>query len=282
MRKKKHWAPSFLGRLLSNIPQNQKWLFPFYQAGQLSLTRETYVSASLPSAWDGLNIAFCSDIHFGPMFSKQRALMLFEKMNALNADLMLLGGDYGETTQLGIELFDCIPRPSARLGVFASIGNHDLKGTDDQFSTLIQKMENKGIMPLQNASYTLSRQDADLIVCATDDIKLGKPDLRMLTAESRSPSYTIFFPHSPDILPAILKNDRKAFDLALCGHTHGGQLTFCGHSLRSSSKYGDRYRSGWIKEQNHSIFVSNGVGTSLIPVRLGAPPQYHLITLRKA
>lgn len=280
--RRKHHHPSFIGKLLSHIPQNKKWLFPFYQAGQLFFTEETFVSPFLPDEWDGFTIAYCSDIHYGPMLSKKRAVELFEKMNALQADIMLLGGDYGETTQTGIELLNLIPCPSARLGVFAAIGNHDLKGSETEFHALIDAMQQKGITPLQNASFSLRGNKTDLILSSTDDSKFGFPDIDILYTRRERPSFAVYFPHSPDILPQIWKRNRKAFDLAICGHTHGGQITLLGRSLHSSSKYGDRYRSGWIKENGHSVFVSNGVGTSLMPVRLGAPPQYHLITLKKA
>ena len=82
------------------------------------------------------------------------------------------------------------------------------------------------------------------------------------------------------ILPQTLA-DGPFYQLALCGHTHGGQVALLGHSLHSSSDLGDRYRSGWYREAGAEIMVSNGVGTPVLPVRLGAPPQYHLITLRK-
>lgn len=279
---KRHCQPSLLGRLLSYVPQNKKWLFPFYQAGQLFLTEEVFASSSLPDEWDGFTLAYCSDIHFGPMVSAVRATNLIKKMNDLQADMMLLGGDYGETTQTGIDFFNAVSPPSARLGVWAAIGNHDLKGSKEQFATLIQTMQKKGITPLQNASFTLHGKNSDMVFCSTDDSKFGTPDIDVLYTQYERPTFVVFFPHSPDILPRIFKRPEKAFDLAICGHTHGGQITLCGHSLHSSSKYGDRYRSGWIRENGHSIFVSNGVGTSLMPLRLGAPPQYHLLTLKKA
>ncbi len=91
----------------------------------------------------------------------------------------------------------------------------------------------------------------------------------------------IYTPHSPDILPSALKQGHFDFALVLTGHTHGGQVAPFGHTIHSSSRYGDRYRSGWIEEGGKQIFISNGVGTSLLPVRLGAPAQIHRITLRK-
>ena len=57
-------------------------------------------------------------------------------------------------------------------------------------------------------------------------------------------------------------------------------MAFFGKSVYSSSKYKDRYLSGWIEENGHRIMVSNGVGTSIMPVRIGSKPEYHSIELR--
>ena len=70
------------------------------------------------------------------------------------------------------------------------------------------------------------------------------------------------------------------FQLALCGHTHGGQVVLFNRALKSPSDYGEKYRTGWKKENGVDIMISNGVGTSFLPVRLGARPQIHLITLK--
>ena len=278
----KHHRVSPLGKILSRIPQDKKWLFPFYQAGQLSFAPHTYTSADLPQALDGFTIAYASDIHYGPMFSKERALKLVEKINALQADLILLGGDFGEITKTSIDFFQAIPAFTATYGVYAATGNHDLNGTQAEFDALLQTMQAKNVHMLRNASTTIQKGTACLRLCATDDTRHGQPAPEILfdpTSEVSS-CFTLFFPHSPDILPDLLSQEKKAFDLAICGHTHGGQIALWGHSLHSSSIYGDRYRSGWYQEHGHDIFVSNGVGTSLIPVRIGAPAQYHLFTLR--
>jgi predicted MPP superfamily phosphohydrolase len=67
----------------------------------------------------------------------------------------------------------------------------------------------------------------------------------------------------------------------LCGHTRGGQIAPFGRSLFSGSIYGDRYLRGWYEDGGSMLLVSNGVGGWMLPLRLGAPPQAHLITLYK-
>jgi predicted MPP superfamily phosphohydrolase len=263
--------------LLSHIPKS-KFFYPFYLANQLHISEEFFYSENLPKSLDGFRIAFFSDVHFGPMFKKERVLDLAEKVNSLDADVILMGGDYGEITRTSIEFFKVLPKLKSKYGCFASIGNHDRHGSKKEFAKLLQAIKDKNIIPLINEQHIIS--DANISLYASDDIYTGSPDLSFFDdTENYKDKFSIFFPHSPDILPKVLNKNKKAFDLALCGHTHGGQIALFGKALYSSSRYRNRYLSGWKKEKNHRIFISNGVGTSIMPVRFGARPQINLIIL---
>ena len=95
----------------------------------------------------------------------------------------------------------------------------------------------------------------------------------------------ILLSHNPDALPVVAANSSSDgapwADLILAGHTHGGQIAPFGRGLFKSSIYGDRYRSGWYEDAGLLMMVSNGVGDYMVPMRLGAPPQAHFITLYK-
>ena len=108
-----------------------------------------------------------------------------------------------------------------------------------------------------------------------------------VAAQVRGADYVIYAPHAPDALEDAYNVQRDPFfDLALCGHTHGGQVTLLGFAPYTASRrglrYGNHYRSGEIEEHGVTVLVSNGVGTTWLPVRLGARAQYHLITLSRA
>ena len=103
----------------------------------------------------------------------------------------------------------------------------------------------------------------------------------------RQDDFVIFLGHSPDLLAAAIKangadGDNHWFDLALFGHTHGGQLKLFSLPLLAGfiPDIGERYLSGWLEENRASILISNGVGTSYFPVRFFAPAQIHVITLK--
>lgn len=263
------------------IPTSSKILYPFWLSAQLDTVAEEAEFSGLPEAFEGFVIAYASDIHFGAFLGKDRAWDLAGRLNAMNADIILLGGDYGETTETSIRFFELLPRLCASRGIYAVMGNHDLLGSAGQIARLEDAIASLGITLLKNSYALIENNGALLCLCATDDIQQGKPDPASLLPGIEDASFVIFAPHSPDILPRADRQEGFRFDLALCGHTHGGQLVLFGHSLHSSSAYGDTYARGWMDAHGGRLMVSHGVGTSLMPIRLGVRPQIHRIVLKK-
>jgi hypothetical protein len=97
------------------------------------------------------------------------------------------------------------------------------------------------------------------------------------TIDKIPPDRTIIaLTHNPDIFPRL----PERVPLLLAGHTHGGQvqLPFIG-SIIEPSEYGQRYVEGHVFENNHHLFVTTGIGTSIMPVRFGVPPEIVLVTV---
>ena len=83
--------------------------------------------------------------------------------------------------------------------------------------------------------------------------------------------------HNPDIFPQV----PARVNLLLAGHTHGGQVRFpLSGSVVESSRYGERYEAGHVVENGHDLFVTTGIGTSIVPVRFGVPPEIVLLVIR--
>ena len=276
-------VPKKFGILISRIPA-VKPLYPLYLARQLFLDERTLSLPRLPEGLDGLRIAYASDVHYGKYLDRKRLCALTDALNALEADLMILGGDYGEDAECTLAFWRDIPDLKAKLGVCGVIGNHDLRGANT--AQISQAMRRRGVTPLVNGLITLKRSGCRFAVCATDDAAMGCPDYSRVAKRAAQEPFVIYAPHSPDALAeAYTVSEKPFFDLALCGHTHGGQIAVFGVAPRVSSllgwRYGNRYRSGVLCERGVTVFISNGVGTSWLPVRLGAKPQYHLITLKR-
>ncbi len=280
-RKKTPRKISLLGRLLARLPSSCVLLYPIYLAAQLDTVEETYISGQWPREFDGLKIAFASDIHFGTLLKEDRVRMLSERINALEADIVLLGGDYGQHSDGAVEFFRLKPGFKARIAVLGAFGNHDRTLPEYNVGRIAQAMRQDGVIPVLNDAYLIKRNGKQIAFASTDDYSNGVPNLKRVANICRKADFTVFFPHNPDILPKTQNlTDGLFYQLALCGHTHGGQIALGGHAIKSSSIYGDRYLSGWKHEQGADILISNGVGTSLLPVRLGARPQIHLLTMK--
>lgn len=280
-KKKKAGPPSRLGKWLALLPAGCVFLYPLYLASQLQVAEKSYVHPTLPRPFDGLKIAYVSDIHWGSFLSDQRLEALIEQVNALEADFILLGGDYAEDADGALAFWQRKPAFKARIATLAVFGNHDRTLPENHFPRIQRAMKQSGVIPLVNDVWTLEKEGSTLSFSGIDDYYNGWPDLKKVARLSAKADFSIFLPHTPDVLPDVYAlSEKPFFQLALCGHTHGGQVAFFGWAPLSSSKLGSRYLSGWYREHGADILVSNGVGTSVLPVRLGARPQIHLITLQ--
>lgn len=259
--------------------------YPFLEPFLLETESVTLTSADLPVNIGQLKIVYVSDIHQGAFFSEGRVRNLVTRINSLNPDIILLGGDYANTSEEAIEFFRKAPSFHARYLTAAVVGNHDRTAPESNLEALTQAMYDAGIVPLVNTVSRLKIGTDYVYLAGIDDVDNGWPDLEGVAAQVAREDYVIFLSHSPAILSKALeardRNGNKSwFDLALCGHTHGGQVTLLGQPILESARTSGRYWRGWYEANRAYMLVSNGVGTSVAPVRLFAQPQIHLITVR--
>ena len=261
--------------------------YPFWEATTLRVDHHTVQVPGLHPNLKNLKIIFASDIHKGPFFSQARVNKLIAEINSRGADIVILGGDYAEDSDGAIQFFKTAPPIHARLGVFGVVGNHDRTEPESNFTVLAAEMANYGCLPLINSVARVKVGQTNLYIAGVDDYYNGFPDVAGVASQVSRDDFVIFVGHSPDLLPKVRaakskENVNHWFNLALFGHTHGGQVTLFGQPFirKLMPEIGSRYLSGWREEDRASILVSNGVGTSYIPARLFAPPQVHLITLR--
>lgn len=247
--------------------------------------------ALTPQGWPAglrLRIAVLADLHAGaPLMSLERVQGIVGAANALNADMIVLLGDYGPVSHLvrtpsPDQVAPVLGALRAPLGVFAIAGNHDWwedaaamarqSGQPEWLGALARN----GILPLQNEArpfaqgFWLAGLDSQIAFYTR-----GADDLPGTLAQITDAAPVILLAHEPDIFARL--PDRVA--LTLCGHTHGGQVRILGYSPRVPSRFGNRYAYGQVSEGGRDLIVSGGLGTSKIPVRFGVPPEIVEVTL---
>ena len=232
-----------------------------------------------PAGQPPLRIVQLSDIHVAwPAMPLTRVERIVDQVNALHPDLVVLTGDY-----LGGMLYDVpvangdqmlvpLRRLRARYGVIAVRGNHDSAyWTPIVFGrTQIAMLQNRWIAA------------GPVTVAGVDDIT-GVDDpaaaARQAVLDAPRDRPLILLAHEPDYFEVL----PPGVDLLIAGHTHGGQIVLPFLGTRSTGvPFEDRHLRGHFTEHGRQLIVSSGIGTSLIPIRIGVPPEVALITLGPA
>ena len=273
-----------LARIITFLVLVAMLIYPFAEPFMLEVENVTLTSSDLPADIGQLRIVYLSDIHQGSFFSQSRVDSLVKRINALNADLVLLGGDYAEDSDGAVAFFRSLPNIHARYGVYAVMGNHDRTVPESNLQAMQTIMIAKGITPVVNDVIPVRIGVSNIYIAGIDDVNTGWPDLSGVAARTRAEDYVIFLSHSPEVIPdahkcADMNGRRGWFDLGLFGHTHGGQIALIGQYL-GIAKVPAQYEQGWIVENRINMLISRGVGPSVLPVRIGRRPQIHVITVK--
>lgn len=240
----------------------------------------------LPSDIGHLRIAYVSDIHYGYFFSDARLSALVDRVNGLKADIVIFGGDYGADSASALTFFRKLESRTihARYKILGIVGECDTDHTDAGLQVLSDAMKNAGVIPVINKVEPVRIGSSTVYVAGIDDPVTGNPQLTSVASSVLQDDFVIFLAHNPKVIrKAQEAKDKNGsinwFDLALFGHTHGGQIPFLEEPLGLTEDIESRYKSGWLTENRAPILVSNGVGTSVVPFRLFCPPQIHAIDL---
>ena len=250
--------------------------YPLLEPYWVQVRDEQWVSADVPAAWDGKTIVFLSDMHHGAYFSRWRLRRLVEQVNALQPDLILLGGDYVYAHRDYIEpCFAELARLQAPLGKFGVMGNHDHYVSD---TATYHNMLRAAIRPVDNLGFWVESGGERIRVGGVGHLREDSQDVGPTLEGTSEGDLVILLSHNPDFAESV--SDGR-IDLVLSGHTHGGQVALFGWAPLVPSRYGQTYRSGRVDTGITTVIVSNGIGTVPPPLRLGVRPQIVRLRLRR-
>ena len=252
------------------------------EPGRLVVHEVRLVLPGWPAALAGLRIAVVADIHAGaPHVGLDKVERIVATVDQTRPDMVVLLGDYvvgfrrtgfGETIP---------PEDTARvlaslrppLGVFAILGNHDWWFDGERVRRAFRAA---GIVVLENEAVSVTRDGQALWLVGLADLWTRRPDVTGALGGVPDGAPAIVLTHSPDVFPDV----PARVALTLAAHTHGGQvrLPLIGPPV-VPSRYGQRYAAGHVVEDGRHLFVTTGIGTSIIPIRIGVPPEIAVLTI---
>lgn len=235
-----------------------------------------------------MKIALLTDLHVGaPHMGLKKLRRLVEHVNDEGPDIILMLGDFvigGKDHKGGVvggtftepeSIAEELKKLRAPQGVFAVLGNHDWWYDGERVASALK---GAGIVVLENQAARIERNGRSFWLVGIADLWTRHPDIAGALRHVESDDPVLLMTHNPDIFPDV----PPRVSLTVAGHTHGGQVNFplIGRPI-VPSKFGQRYAMGHVVEQGRHLFVSGGVGTSIVPVRFRVPPEIVILSLMK-
>lgn len=236
-----------------------------------------FTHRDIPAAFDGCRLAFVSDLHYRSLLKEQGLKDVTRLLNDLHPDALLIGGDLHEGCGFVPVVVAALGEVKTPLGTYAVLGNNDYEACYDD---IVRELKLHDIHLLEHKVDTLKRGGAQILIAGIrnsfDLVQNGQSP----TIDLSPDDFVILLTHTPDYAEDVPITNT---DLALAGHTHGGQVTLFGlYAPIVPSHYGQRFLTGLkYNSQGTPIIITNGIGTSNKKIRLFAPSEVVMITLRK-
>ncbi len=232
----------------------------------------------LPGDLEGLRIVQLTDIHLGPFLGEAELARAVDMANEFRPHLAVVTGDLISARRGPLEA--CLRelgRLQAEAGILGCHGNHEIYAGVEGLATRLGAQ--RGLIFLRKDCRELRFGDATLNVAGVDYQRRGEPYLRGVGKLLRRSALNLLLSHNPDVFPVAAE---LGFDLVLAGHTHGGQVNveILGEHL-NVARFWTPYVYGLYRSARSALFVSRGLGTVGIPLRLGAPPEIVCLRLRR-
>jgi uncharacterized protein len=236
-------------------------LFMYYEAHRNEVKTHLFTFHDFPGDKE-MTIFFISDIHKRTLDSD-----LIDQVRD-KADIAVIGGDLTERAVPFSRVEENLDKLAAIRSVYFIWGNNDYEVNIDELRKLFKK---KGVKEIVNDSLTFTAGGGVVNLIGVDDASTQRAVLPEALEKTDPSGFNILLSHDPRLVKQVNKED--GINLMLSGHTHGGQIRILGWGL---------YKKGRTVELSQTtLLVSNGYGTTALPLRLGAPAEAHLITIKR-
>jgi len=238
------------------------------------------VELDRPRAPRSLDVVFLSDLHAGDYMTAEDLEDVARRTMALVPDLVCFGGDLVDSTWKQVRHYDrALEILKPPLGVWAVAGNHEYYRPHD-VALWRAHLEERGVRVLVNEGARVEHRvehdgGGTLWIAGVDDLTEGTPDLVRALDGRAQDEPALLLSHHPDLFVAAAA---RGVDLQLSGHTHGGQICLFGWTPLPHTRLG--YWRGLHRLGESRLYVGRGVGATVLPFRVGAPPEIVQLRLR--
>ena len=246
------------------------------EAAHPAVTRFEVASPQLPEQFDGVRVALVTDLHAGAVRSASFTQQVVDLVNDEHPDLVVVAGDLvdGTAARYSPETAP-LAGLQAPLGVFATTGNHEMFRDTANW---VRSFEDVGLTVLRNTAVPLERGGATITLAGVHDATgdgLWAPDYDAALAGTDAGGFTLLAAHQPLQAQSV---EGRGVDLQLSGHTHGGQLWPINYLVPLQQPM----LEGKATVAGTTVVTSRGAGAWGPAVRVAAPPEVPIVTLRRA
>ncbi|HXG84068.1 MAG TPA: metallophosphoesterase [Pyrinomonadaceae bacterium] len=243
------------------------------EAETLSIEQVTIRLKRLPKNLEGFRLVHLSDIHHSPFTDLAHISRAVEMSNRLKPDMFVLTGDFvSHEPEYIAPAAEVLGRLESEFGSFACLGNHD-HWTDA--AAVTNSLRAANINVLINEGFRFQARGASFWLAGVDDHMVGLTDLPLALRGSFPDEMKMLLAHNPAI---VRRAARAGVDLVFSGHTHGGQI-----KLRDEEKKilpRRKLKNGLYRRKDTQIYITRGIGTVVLPIRYGCPPEISVIELK--
>ncbi|MGL4338100.1 MAG: metallophosphoesterase [Turicibacter sp.] len=253
-----------------------------YIEPKLLVVNEYTIENTKSNSNEAIKIVQFTDTHLGDFYSIEQLQKLVDKINEQNPDVVVFTGDlideaheYEDIHSISVVLEDI----KASLGKFAIWGNHDYGGGAQRHYENI--MNEAGFTVLRNEVETIqTSRNLSISISGLDEVMMGHPDFNLINENLSQDNFNLLILHEPDLVDDFANSD---VDLALAGHSHGGQINIPFFGPIITTAYGEKYTKGLYLVGEHEtlqLYVNTGIGNTKLPYRFMNIPEISVFNIK--
>lgn len=261
-------------------------IFCVWQNNSIVISKYEYVNSKIPVEFNDFKIVQISDLHNKKFGEHQEKLL--KKVRSASPDIIVITGDLIDRRKYDLDTaMEFISGAVEIAPVYYVSGNHE--AWSGKYSTIKDSLESKGVHVLDNSEFELSKGNSTISICGlsdpdflTSEYKDGTDvsgTTKQLKSWADNENFKILLSHRPEIFDLYCENK---MDLIFTGHAHGGQvrLPFVGGIVAPDQGVFPQYTSGSYRKNASEMFVSRGLGNSVVPIRVFNRPEIVVVTLK--